>query len=173
MARPEKVAAVAELEDKFRQSNAAIVTEYRGLTVPQLRELRDAIRSEATYAVAKNTLASIAVREVGIEGLEAALQGPTAIAFVTGDPVATAKAMRGFAKTNPNLVVKAGVLDGHAITAAEVIHLADLDTREVTLAKIAGVVKASLYKAANMFTQPASKAVRTIDALRAKQETAA
>jgi large subunit ribosomal protein L10 len=176
MARPDKVAAVAELVEQFGGSTAAILTEYRGLTVAQLKELRNLLRDNATYAVVKNTLAKIAVREAGIEGVDEALQGPTAIAFVTGDPVLVAKQLRDFAKANHNLVLKGGVLEGSALKSDEVVKLADMDSREVTLAKVAGVVKASLYKAAYMFTAPASKAVRTIDALRAEQaeqETAA
>jgi large subunit ribosomal protein L10 len=173
MARPDKVAAVAELAGKFAESNAAVLTEYRGLTVSQLKELRTSLRDHATYAVVKNTLTKIAVKEAGIEGLDAALAGPSAIAFVTGDPVAAAKVLRDFAKAHHNLVLKGGVLEGRALDAQEVVKLADLDSREVTLAKVAGVVKASLYKAAYMFTAPAGKTVRTIDALREKQESAA
>ncbi|MDR1799580.1 MAG: 50S ribosomal protein L10 [Bifidobacteriaceae bacterium] len=173
MARPDKVAAVQEIAQQFADSNAAVLTEYRGLTVAQLKALRTALRGNATYAVVKNTLTKIAVREAGIEGLEDALQGPTAIAFVQGDPVEVAKALRDFAKANHALVVKGGVLEGRALSAQDITKLADLDSREVTLAKLAGVVKASLYQAAYLFTAPASKAVRTIDALREKQESAA
>jgi large subunit ribosomal protein L10 len=173
MARPDKVAAVAELVAKFTASNAAIVTEYRGLTVAQLAQLRGTLRANATYGVVKNTLAKIAVREAGFEGVAEALEGPTAVAFVTGDPVAAAKALREFARTHHNLVLKLGVLEGTALGREDVARLADMDSREVTLAKAAGVLKASLFKAAHMFTAPASKAVRTIDALREKQETAA
>ncbi|MDR1428071.1 MAG: 50S ribosomal protein L10 [Bifidobacteriaceae bacterium] len=173
MARPDKVAAVAELVEAFNGSTAAVLTEYRGLTVGQLKELRTALRDNATYAVVKNTLARIAVREAGIDGVADALEGPTAIAFVTGDPVAVAKQLRDFARVHHNLVVKAGVLEGAALDQQGVVKLADMDSREVTLAKVAGVLKASLYKSAYMFTAPAGKAVRTIDALREKQESAA
>ncbi|MDR1151145.1 MAG: 50S ribosomal protein L10 [Bifidobacteriaceae bacterium] len=169
MARPDKVAAVAELVEQFNGSAAAVLTEYRGLTVAQLKELRNALRENATYAVVKNTLAKIAVREAGIDGVASALEGPTAIAFVTGDPVAVAKQLRDFARAHHNLVLKAGVLEGSALDKDQVVKLADMDTREVTLAKVAGVVKASLYKAAYMFTAPATKTVRTVDALREKQ----
>jgi large subunit ribosomal protein L10 len=168
MARPDKVAAVAELVTRFKQANGAVLTEYRGLSVAQLKELRVALGSDATYAVVKNTLTAIAVREVGIGGLEDSLQGPTAIAFVNSDPTVVAKTLRAFAKTHPNLVIKAGVLEGAALDQAAVGKLADMDSREVTLAKTAGVVKAALFKAAYMFTAPASKAVRTVDALRDK-----
>ena len=169
MARPDKAAAVAELTGMFRESNAAVLTEYRGLTVAQLKQLRRSLSGNATYAVVKNTLTSIAAKEAGVEGLDADLAGPTAIAFVTGDPVEAAKGLRDFAKANPQLVIKAGVLDGRPLTAADITKLADLESREVLLAKLAGAFKASLYQAAYLFTAPASKAVRTIDALREKQ----
>jgi len=169
MARPDKAAAVAELSGMFRESNAAVLTEYRGLTVAQLKQLRRTLSGNATYAVVKNTLTSIAAKEAGVEGLDADLAGPTAIAFVTGDPVEAAKGLRDFAKANPQLVIKAGVLDGRPLTAEEINKLADLESREVLLAKAAGAFKASLFGAAYLFTAPASKAVRTIDALREKQ----
>ncbi|MDR1295420.1 MAG: 50S ribosomal protein L10 [Bifidobacteriaceae bacterium] len=168
MARPDKIAAVAELVEQFNGSTAAVLTEYRGLTVAQLKELRNALRDNATYAVVKNTLAKIAVTEAGIDGIADALEGPTAIAFVSGDPVAVAKQLRDFARSHHNLVLKAGVLEGSALDKNQVVKLADMDTREVTLAKVAGVVKASLVKAAFMFTAPGTKTVRTVDALREK-----
>lgn len=168
MARPDKAATVAELADRFRSSNAAVLTEYRGLSVAQLKELRRSISTDATYAVVKNTLTAIAAKEAGVENLDADLAGPTAVAFVTGDPVAVAKSLRDFAKANPALVIKGGVLDGAPLTAADITKLADLESREVLLAKAAGAMKASLNKAAYVFAAPASKTVRTIDALRAK-----
>ena len=170
MARPDKAAAVAELTDKFKGSSAAVLTEYRGLTVAQLKALRTALRGNADYAVVKNTLTAIAAKEAGLEVLADELKGPSAIAFVTGDPVAAAKSLRDFAKANPALVVKGGVLDGRPLTAADVLKLADLESREVLLAKAAGAMKAKLYQAAYLFTAPASKAVRTVEALRVKQE---
>ena len=170
MARPDKAAAVAELTEKFRSSGAAVLTEYRGLTVAQLKALRTALRGNADYAVVKNTLTAIAAKEAGLGVLADELKGPSAIAFVTGDPVAAAKSLRDFAKANPALVVKGGVLDGRALTAADVTKLADLESREVLLAKAAGAMKAKLYQAAYLFTAPASKAVRTVEALRAQQE---
>lgn len=173
MARPDKAAAVAELTEKFRSSGAAVLTEYRGLTVAQLKALRTALRGNADYAVVKNTLTAIAAKDAGLEVLADSLKGPSAIAFVTGDPVATAKSLRDFAKANPALVVKGGVLDGRPLTAADVTKLADLESREVLLAKAAGVMKAKLYQAAYLFTAPASKAVRTVEALRVKQEETA
>ena len=168
MARPDKAAAVAELTDQFRESNAAVLTEYRGLTVAHLKQLRRALSGNATYAVVKNTLTAIAAKEAGVDGIDAHLAGPSAIAFVTGDPVEAAKGLRDFAKANPALVIKGGVLEGRALTAADIIKLADLESREVLLAKTAGVLKASLYQAAYLFTAPAAKAVRTVEALRVK-----
>jgi len=170
MAKPEKQAAIVEITDRFRASNAAVLTEYRGLTVAQLTTLRRSIAANATYAVVKNTLTSIAARNAGITVLDGDLNGPTAIAFVTGDPVEAAKGLRDFAKANPALVIKGGVLDGKALTADEVRQLADLEPREVLLAKLAGAMKANLNKAAYLFVAPLSQAARTIDALRAKVE---
>jgi len=168
MARPDKAAAVAEIADRFRASNAAVLTEYRGLTVAQLTTLRKSIATNATYAVVKNTLTSIAAKEAGITAFDGDLIGPTAIAFVTGDPVEAAKGLRDFARTNPALVIKGGVLDGKTLSADEVKRLADLESREVLLAKMAGAMKASLTRAAYLFVAPLSQAARTIDALRAK-----
>jgi len=171
MARPDKAASVAELSDKFRTSNAAVLTEYRGLTVSQLTQLRKSIGGHATYAVVKNTLTAIAARDAGVTAIdEKDLTGPTAIAFVTGDPVETAKSLRDFARTNPALVIKSGVLDGRALSADEVRRLADLESRDVLLAKLAGAMKASLNQAAYLFVAPLSQAARTIDALRLKLE---
>jgi large subunit ribosomal protein L10 len=171
MARPDKAAAVAEVAEKFRASNAAVLTEYRGLTVKQLKELRRSLSGNASYAVVKNTLTQIAAKEAGVEGLDADLKGPSAIAFVTGDPVEAAKGLRDFAKANPALVIKGGVLEGRALTAAEVTKLADLESREVLLAKAAGAMKAKLYQAAYVFTANTAQAARVIDALRQKQES--
>ncbi len=171
MARPDKAAAVAELTERFRTANAVVLTEYRGLSVAQLKALRRAIGGGATYAVVKNTLSAIAAREAGVEGFDTQLTGPSAIAFVTGDPVAVAKGLRDFAKANPQLVVKGGVLDGRLVSAADITTLADLESREVLLAKAAGAMKAKLYQAAYMFTAKTGEAVRTIDALREKRAT--
>lgn len=173
MARPDKAASVAELKELFANSSAVVLTEYRGLTVTQLKQLRRSIGANSHYAVVKNTLAAIAAKEAGIVAEVAELlTGPTAIAFVSGDAVETAKAMRDFAKANPALVLKGGVLEGRLLSSAEVIKLADLESREVLLAKAAGAMKAKLYQAAYMFTAAPSKAVRTIDALREKQASA-
>jgi len=173
MARPDKAAAVAELTDQFRDSNAAVLTEYRGLTVAQLKQLRRTLSGNATYAVVKNTLTIIAAKQAGVVGLDDKLAGPSAIAFITGDPVTAAKGLRDFAKANPALVIKGGVLDGRSLTPAEIIKLADLESREVLLAKLAGAFKAKLYQAAYLFTAPAAQAVRTIEALREKNQAAA
>ncbi|GAB3617210.1 50S ribosomal protein L10 [Okibacterium endophyticum] len=168
-----KEASVAELTEKFQSSTAVLLTEYRGLTVAQLKELRKSISVDATYAVVKNTLTKIAANNAGISAFDDELQGPSAIAFVHGDPVTVAKGLRDFAKANPLLVVKGGYFDGNALTAAEVGKLADLESREVLLGKLAGAFKASLFGAAYLFNAPLSQAVRTVDALRAKQESAA
>jgi large subunit ribosomal protein L10 len=166
-----KEASVVELTEKFQSSNAVLLTEYRGLTVAQLKELRTSIREHATYAVVKNTLTKIAAAKAGIVGLDDQLAGPSAIAFVHGDAVAVAKAMRTFAKANPLLIVKGGYFDGKPLSAQEVGKLADLESREVLLAKFAGAAKASLFGAAYLFTAPLSKTVRTVEALRQKQES--
>ena len=167
-----KEASVVELTEKFQSSSAVLLTEYRGLTVAQLKELRKNLSANATYAVVKNTLTKIAADKAGIVGLDDQLVGPSAIAFVHGDAVTAAKALRDFAKANPLLVLKGGYFDGKALSADEVKKLADLETREVLLAKFAGAAKASLFGAAYLFNAPLSKAVRTVDALRAKQESA-
>jgi len=166
-----KEATVAELTEKFSSSTAVMLTEYRGLTVGQLKELRRSISADATYAVAKNTLLKIAAKNAGVTAFDGQLAGPTAMAFVHGDAVNVAKALRDFAKANPLLIVKSGYLDGAALDAAEVKKLADLESRDVLLAKAAGAFKASLYKAAYVFQAPLAQAVRTVDALRAKQES--
>ena len=170
MANAEKSAAIAELADKFRNSGAAVLTEYRGLTVKQLTQLRNSLREHATYAVVKNTLTELAAKEAGVTAFDGQLQGPSAIAFVTGDPVEAAKGLRDFAKANPLLVIKAAVLDGKAMTPDEIRKLADLESREVLLAKLAGAMNASLSQAVSLFAAPLAQAARVIDALRAKVE---
>ena len=168
-----KEASVAELTDLFRSSNAVLLTEYRGLTVAQLKSLRQSISEHATYAVVKNTLTKIAANAAGISAFDDQLAGPSAIAFVHGDTVAVAKSLRDFAKANPLLVVKSGYFDGNPLSEAEVMQLADLESREVLLGKLAGAFKASLFGAAYMFNAPLAQAVRTVDALREKQDSAA
>jgi large subunit ribosomal protein L10 len=168
--RSDKAAAVAELSEHFRTSPATVLTEYRGLTVAQLTELRRSLGRETTYAVAKNTLAKRAAADAGIAGLDALFTGPTALAFVSGDPVVAAKGLREFAKTHPLLVIKGGVFEGRAISAAEVNKIADLESREVLLAKLAGAMKANLSKAAALFQAPLSKTARLAAALQEKRE---
>jgi large subunit ribosomal protein L10 len=170
MARADKVAAVAELTDAFRDSHAALLTEYRGLTVAQLKELRRSLAGNATYAVVKNTLSKIAAHEAGLDTLAPLLEGPSAIAFVSGDPVEVAKGLRDFGRDNPRLVVKGGVLEGQAVSAAEIRRLADLESREVLLAKLAGGLQASLQQAVSLFAAPLSQAARVIAALQAAAE---
>jgi large subunit ribosomal protein L10 len=169
----DKHAAVAELTKRFRDSNAVLLTEYRGLTVTAMKNLRRNISADATYAVVKNTLTKIAAHDAGITAFDEHLAGPSAIAFVHGDPVAAAKGLRDFATDNPLLVIKGGYFDGNALNAEEVNALAELESRDVLLAKLAGAFKASLFGAAYLFNAPLSKAVRTVDALRQKQEESA
>ncbi|MDQ1626746.1 MAG: large subunit ribosomal protein [Actinomycetota bacterium] len=170
MARPDKAAAVAELTEDFRSSNAAVLTEYRGLTVAQLKELRRSLGAETTYAVVKNTLTRIAAREAGVTAFDGLLQGPSAIAFVKGDPVEAAKGLRDFSRAHPLLVIKGGLLEGKSLTPEEIRTLADLESREVLLAKLAGAMKASLQTAVSLFAAPLAQTARVIEALRAKAE---
>jgi large subunit ribosomal protein L10 len=171
MSRADKAAAIAELSERFQRSNAAVLTEYRGLTVAQITELRGSLRGNATYAVVKNTLTQLAAKDAGVTAFDGQLVGPSAIAFVEGDPVEAAKGLRDFAKAHPHLVIKAGVMEGNALSAEEIARLADLESREVLLAKLAGAMNASLSKAVYLFAAPLSQAARTVDALRAKVET--
>src|SRR5690349_3059952 len=168
--RADKATTVAELTEQFRGSAATVLTEYRGLTVAQLKQLRRSLGRETTYAVTKNTLAKRAATDAGISGLDALFTGPTALAFVSGDPVEAAKGLRDFAKAHPLLVIKGGVFEGKAISADEVRRLADLESREVLLAKLAGAMKANLSKAAALFQAPLSKTVRLAAALQEKRE---
>lgn len=170
MAREDKAATVAELAEEFRTSTAAVLTEYRGLTVSQISQLRRSLQGVANYAVVKNTLTKIAAREAGVEGFDALLSGPSAIAFIKGDPVEGAKSLKNFAKDNPLLVLKAGYMDGRVLDASEIKKLADLESREVLLAKLAGAMKASMSQAASLFAAPLSQAARTVEALRLKAE---
>ncbi len=170
MARPDKQAAVTEIADLFRNSSATVLTEYRGLTVSQLKQLRGSLGSTTTYAVVKNTLTKIAAKDAGVDGIDEWLVGPSAIAFVEGDPVEAAKGLRAFAKEHPALVIKGGVMDGKLLSAAEISKLADLESREVLLAKMAGAMNASLQTAVSLFAAPLSQTARVIEALRAKVE---
>ncbi|OBH21343.1 50S ribosomal protein L10 [Mycolicibacter terrae] len=169
MARADKTAAVAEIVEQFKDSTATVITEYRGLTVANLAELRRSLAGSATYAVAKNTLVKRAASEAGIEGLDELFAGPTAIAFVQGEPVDAAKAIKKFAKDHKALVIKGGYMDGRALSIAEVERIADLESREVLLAKMAGAMKANLSKAAGLFAAPASQMARLAAALQEKK----
>ncbi|SDM84461.1 50S ribosomal protein L10 [Nonomuraea jiangxiensis] len=172
MARADKATAVAELKTEFEGSAAAVLTEYRGLTVAQLKELRTSLGGNAKFAVAKNTLTKIAANEAGLTGLDGLLAGPTAIAFVNGDVVEAAKGLRDFAKANPLLVIKGGVLDGKTLDANEITKLADLESREVLLAKLAGALKAKQSAAAAVFAALPTQMAQLADALRAKRDEA-
>ena len=162
MASADKTAAVAEIVDDFRTANATVLTEYRGLSATLLKQLRRSLGVKNKYSVVKNTLTKIAAKEAGVDLDPAMLAGPSAVAFIKGDPIDAAKALRDFAKDNPLLIIKGGIFDGKAVTTAEIMQLANLESREVLLAKIAGAMKASM-----------SKAARAFDALRIKMEAGA
>ena len=170
MARPDKAAAVAELVDSFQESTGAVLTEYRGLTVKQLQDLRRALGENANYAVVKNTLTQIAAKQAGVEGFDDLLTGPTAIAFINGDVVEAAKGLRDFAKANPALVIKGGYFEGKPLEAKEIAKLADLESREVLLGKLAGAMLASLSQAVYLLNAPLAQAARLAGALQAKAE---
>jgi len=159
MARPDKEAAVAELTEDFRSASATVLTEYRGLSVTSMKALRRSLGADTKYSVVKNTLTKIAAKNAGVDIDDSLLAGPSALAFVKGDPIDAAKSLKNFAKENPQLVIKGGIFEGKAVSVAEIMKLADLESREVLLAKLAGAMKGSL-----------AKAIRTIDALRAKKE---
>ena len=162
MASADKTAAVAEIVDDFRTANATVLTEYRGLSATLLKQLRRSLGVKNKYSVVKNTLTKIAAKEAGVDLDPEMLAGPSAVAFIKGDPIDAAKVLRDFAKDNPLLIIKGGIFDGKAVTTAEIMQLANLESREVLLAKIAGAMKASM-----------SKAARTFDALRIKMEAGA
>ena len=159
MARPDKTSAVAELAEDFRTANATVLTEYRGLSVTSMKELRRALGTTTKYSVVKNTLTKIAAKDAGVDIADDLLVGPSAVAFIKGDPIDAAKSLRDFAKENPFLVIKGGIYEGKAVTKEEIMQLANLESREVLLAKLAGAMKGSLAKAARVF-----------DALRIKLE---
>src|ERR1700758_52864 len=169
MARADKATAVADIAEQFKESTATLITEYRGLTVAKLADLRRSLAGSATYTVAKNTLIKRAAADAGIEGLDELFAGPTAIAFVSGEAVDAAKAIKTFAKDNKALVIKGGYMDGHLLTVAEVERIADLESREVLLAKLAGAMKGNLAKAAGLFSAPASQVARLAAALQEKK----
>jgi large subunit ribosomal protein L10 len=171
MARPDKTAAVAELANEFRTSEGAVLTDYRGLTVKQLQELRRVLGDNASYAVVKNTLTKIAAQDAGIAGFDDLLVGPTAIAFIKGDAVVVAKGLRDFARANAPLVIKGGILDGKTLSVAEIGRFADLESREVLLGKLAGALLASLQNAVSLFNAPVAQVARLAAALQAKAES--
>lgn len=169
MAKAEKATAVADIAEQFKEATATVVTEYRGLTVANLAELRRSLGDSATYTVAKNTLVKRAASEAGIDGLDELFAGPTAIAFVKGEPVDAAKAIKKFAKDHKQLVIKGGYMEGRALSVDEVNRIADLESREVLLAKLAGAMKGNLAKAAGLFNAPASQVARLAAALQEKK----
>ena len=162
MATPDKTAAVAEIVEDFRTANATVLTEYRGLSVGLMKQLRRSLGTKNKYSVVKNTLTKLAAKEAGVDLDPSLLAGPSAVAFIKGDPIDAAKALRDFSKENPLLVIKGGIFEGKAVTTAEIMQLANLESREVLLAKIAGAMKGSIAKAARVF-----------DALRIKMEAGA
>ncbi len=170
MARPDKEAAVAEIVDSFNDSTGAVLTEYRGLTVKQLQELRRTLGENTNYAVVKNTLTKIAAKQAGVDGVDDLLTGPTAIAFINGDVVEAAKGLRDFAKANPALVIKGGYVDGAPMGVADIAKLADLESREVLLGKLAGAMLASLSQAVYLLNAPLAQAARVVGALEAKAQ---
>jgi large subunit ribosomal protein L10 len=170
MARADRNAAVADIVESFNDAAGAVLTEYRGLTVKELQDLRRSLGENANYAVVKNTLAKIAANQVGITGFDDLLTGPTAIAFIQGDVVEAAKGLRDFAKANPTLVIKGGVLDGNILDASEIAKLADLESREVLLGKLAGAMLASLSQAVYLLNAPLAQAARLAGALQAKAQ---
>ena len=173
MARADKAAAVAEITEEFRASNATVLTEYRGLTVGQLKQLRRSLGEDTTYAVVKNTLTKIAAKDAGVDIDPSLLAGPSAVAFIKGDPIDAAKSLKNFSKENPFLVIKGGIFEGKSVTVAEIMKLADLESREVLLSKLAGAMKAKQSQAAALFAAPLSKAARALGALQTKLESQA
>ena len=169
MPNAEKIGAVAELTEQFTTSSATVITEYRGLSVKQVTDLRRALGNNTTFAIVKNTLTRLAAADAGVPIEDSLLTGPTAIAFVKGDPVEAAKGLRDFARTNPLLVIKGGVLDGKALTAAEMGRIADLESREVLLARLAGALKALPTRAAGLFQAPLTQLARLAKALEEKK----
>ena len=170
MANAKNTAAVAELKNRFEEANSVVLTEYRGLSVAQTTELRRALGADVQYSVAKNTMIKLAAKEAGVEGLDDLLSGPTAVAFIKGEAVDAAKALKEFGKDNKAFVVKGGYMDGNALSAAQVDAIAELDNRETTLAKLAGAMQGNLAKAAGLFNAPASQIARLGAALQEKKD---
>jgi len=162
MARSDKETAVAELTEDFRSASATVLTEYRGLTVASMKELRRSLGTDTKYSVVKNTLTKIAAKNAGVDLPDDLLVGPSAVAFIKGDPIDAAKSLKNFQKEHPLLVIKGGVFEGKSVSTAEIMKLADLESREVLLSKLAGAMKGTMAKAA-----------RTFDALRIKLEEGA
>ncbi len=171
MAKADKAAVVTELARRLSGSTAAVLTEYRGLSVAEMTQLRSALRGTATYAVVKNTMTTRAAEQAGITAFDGKLTGPTAIAFVEGDAVEAAKGLRDFAKAHPALVIKGGLVDGRPMSPEDLTKLADLESREVLLGKLAGAMNAQLSQAASLFAAPLSQTARVVDALRTKVES--
>lgn len=172
MPRPEKVQAVAEIKEQIEGARAVYLTEFRGLTVSQLQTLRRALRETgADYKVVKMTLAKRAADELGIEGISEHLAGPTALTFAHDDAVATAKALKDASKENENLVLKAGIMSGDILLPEQVSKLAEIEPREVLLAKIASGAKAPLFKAAGMFAAFNRNAANMFSQLLDKKES--
>lgn len=170
MARPKKVAVVEEVRERLHHSTATLLTEYRGLSVGDLRALRVELRkADAEYQVAKNTLIRIAARQAGLAVPAEVLTGPTAITFCAGDPAATAKILRAFSRQHPALVVKGGILDGEVLSAEEALRLADLASREELLARLAGLFEAVVAQPARLAQANLSKAARLFAALQEKR----
>jgi large subunit ribosomal protein L10 len=169
MASAEKSAVIAEMTENFRKSTATVMTEYRGLTVTQLKELRRALGPTTTYSVVKNTLSRLAAKAAGVEGLDEMLKGPSAIAFIEGDAVESAKGLKNFAKDNPALVIKGAYMDGKVLSPKEILRLADLESREVILAKLAGAMNASLSQAVYLLAAPLAKTARALGALQSQK----
>ena len=170
MSNPKNTASLAELKARFEQADSAVLTEYRGLTVAETTTLRRALGADVTYSVAKNTMIKLAAKEAGVEFDDSLLTGPTAIAFIQGEAVDVAKAMKDFGKDHQNFVIKGGYMDGGALSAAQVEAIAELDNRETTLAKLAGAMQGSLAKAAGLFNAPASQVARLAAALQEKKD---
>ena len=169
MATAEKSAVIAEMTENFRKSTATVMTEYRGLSVTQLKELRRALGPTTTYSVVKNTLSRLAAKAAGVEGLDEMLKGPSAIAFIEGDAVESAKGLKNFAKENPALVIKGAYMDGKVLSPKEILRLADLESREVLLAKLAGAMNASLSQAVYLLAAPLAKTARALGALQSQK----
>jgi large subunit ribosomal protein L10 len=169
MASAEKSAVIAEMTENFRKSTATVMTEYRGLTVTQLKELRRALGPTTTYSVVKNTLSRLAAKAAGVEGLDEMLKGPSAIEFIEGDAVESAKGLKNFAKDNPALVIKGAYMDGKVLSPKEILRLADLESREVILAKLAGAMNASLSQAVYLLAAPLAKTARALGALQSQK----